>query len=138
VNVHIIKLLANSISYTGVHNLFAIAPHYICFYELRPPVSSRFFIFCIFCSASTHWAYSASARRFGRLSTKYPSTAAITYILITSAWQRVVHLCPIPSASSQVCQLRSLMLKMAYICDSDKKISTNVADVTCARTLWYW
>ena len=50
-------------------------PYYVYFYELRPPVDSRYFRFWhCFCSASAHGTKPASRRLFGRLSTtgKYP------------------------------------------------------------------
>jgi len=78
ITVRICTCLQSPLCYIRCAQVFRCCrSHYVCFYELRPPVRSRYFIFCI-----------ASMRLFCRLSTKHPHkvdkefyqcTAAISY-----------------------------------------------------------
>jgi len=66
----------------AVHNLFTIACHMFIFYELRPPVSSRYFCFfalLMFCFGRLSLANPASTGLFGHFSAEYPRTVVTVY-----------------------------------------------------------
>jgi len=60
-------------------------PHYVCFYELRPPVSSRYFIFCpaaVLLSHTEPTLLPHVCLAFFLLSTVYSYTASKEFLIV--------------------------------------------------------